>query len=73
MAKSKIFEYAIIHHPRRTKAMEDAGEAPKSVIVADVTRILAADEREATLVAARAIPEAFLGKLDEVELAIRPF
>lgn len=69
----KIYEYAVIHHPLATKEQQDRGEKPRSVLVVDVTRILARDEKEASMLAARAIPEDFTDKLDRVEIAMRPF
>lgn len=69
MASAKIFEYACIHQP---KAKKDEPQ-PKATLIVDVTRVLAASEQEATIVAARAIPETYLDKLEEVEIVIRPF
>jgi hypothetical protein len=43
------------------------------VILVEPTRILCADEKQAEITAARAIPEAHLAHLEEVEIAIRPF
>lgn len=65
----KIFEYAIILHPTR-KAKEDG--AP-SKLVKEPTCILASDQNAALVLAARAIPEDLLDKLDRVEVAVRPF
>lgn len=67
--RGRIFEYAVIHHPKKKK-----DEDPKkSEIVVDVTRVIAASPEEVGILAARQIPEDYLGKLDEVEIAIRPF
>jgi len=70
---SKLFEYAVIHHPVATKEQNERGEKPKSELIVDVTRVLANNDKEAAMLAARAIPEGFTDKLDRVELAIRPF
>lgn len=69
----KIFEYAVIHHPIATKEQQERGEKPRSTLVVDVTRVLARDEKEASMLAARSIPEAYTDKLDRVEIALRPF
>jgi len=69
--KKRIFEYAILFHPRRKKD-EEAGSGD-SILAIDVTRILARDEKEVQLIAARAIPEKYLDSLDCVEVAVRPF
>jgi hypothetical protein len=60
--KQKIFEYAVIAHPTSAEAEEGKTEVT-----------LANDERAATIIASRKIPEAWLDKLDRVEIAIRPF
>jgi hypothetical protein len=69
----KIYEYAVIHHPIATKEQQDRGEKPRSVLIVDVTRVLARDDKEASILAARAIPVDFTDKLDRVEIALRPF
>lgn len=69
----KIYEYAIIHHPLATKAQHEAGQSPRSELLVDVKRVLAASEKEAQMIAARDIPEAYLSQLDRVEIALRPF
>lgn len=69
----KLFEFAVIYNPLPTKDQNDRGEKPKSELVVDITRVLANDEKEASMQAARAIPEAYTSKLDRVEIALRPF
>lgn len=71
--RARIFEYAAIHQP--TPSKNGAGEKKKAkpVLIVDVTRVLAANEQEATILAARAIPDTYLDKLEEVEIVIRPF
>lgn len=69
----KLFEFAILYHPMQTKEDADKGVRPNSEIVVDVTRVLAKDVNEVTLLAARKIPENLLDKLDRVEVAVRPF
>ncbi len=62
----KLFEYAIIHNPPK-----DSDARPSMIV--EITNVLAADDKQATLLAARQIPETFLDRLDEVELVVRPF
>lgn len=69
----KLYEYAVLYHPVATKEQQDRGDKPKSELILDVTRVLAKDEKEAMLLVARAIPEKYTDKLDQVEIAIRPF
>lgn len=69
----KLYEYAIIYNPLATKDQVERGEKPKSVLIVDVQRTLANDDKEAGMIAARAIPEEYVSKLDRVEIALRPF
>ena len=69
----KIFEYAVIYHPK-AKKVGDESVTDSSVIVVDVKRVVAKDEKTVAIMAAREIPEEYLnGKLEQVEIAIRPF
>jgi len=69
----KLYEYAVIYNPLQTQAQKDNGEAPKSELIVDVTRVLSNNEKEAMMLAARAIPQDYTTKLDRVEIALRPF
>ena len=73
MTKQSLFEYVILHHPRRVKKDEDDGVQKPSVLVQDVKRVLAADVKDVQILAAREIPQEYLDKLDTVEIGIRPF
>lgn len=70
---AKIFEYAVLHHPVATKEQQERGDKPKSTLIVDVKRVLANNEKEAAMLAARDIPEEYTDKLDRVEIALRPF
>lgn len=61
----KLFQYAIIHQAKETNG--------KPNLVSDIKTLLADDIDKAKMLAARAIPEEFVDKLDEIEIAIRPF
>jgi hypothetical protein len=65
----KIFEYAAILHP--TKKEKEEGVTSKLIVRPTVC--LAADQNAAMVLAARALPESLLDKLDRVEVAVRPF
>lgn len=69
----KLYEYCVIHTPLPTKDQAERGEEPKSELVVDVTRVLASDEREAGMHAARAIPSQFVDRLSQLDIAVRPF
>ena len=74
MARGKLFEYAVLYHPRSKKnAAGEPLEEKRSEIVTDVTRVLAATDAEVSIIAARSIPEQFLAKLEDVEIIVRPF
>jgi hypothetical protein len=69
----KLYEYAVIFNPLPTKDEKERGEKPKSKLIVDVTRVLSNDDKEAMMLAARAIPADYTDKLDRVEIALRPF
>jgi hypothetical protein len=70
---SKLYEVAILYHDKPTKAEEEQGKRPKTTVIKDVIRLVAKDEREALLTAARDIPVEYIDKLESVEVLIRPF
>lgn len=72
MAKGKLFEYAVLYHPKATKEQSERGETPKSEIVVDLTSILALDEKQVAIIASRALPEKFIDTLEDVEIVVRP-
>ena len=69
----KLYEYAVIYNPLPTKEQNERGEKPKAELIVDVKRVLSNDDKEAMMLAARAIPDAYVDKLDRVEIALRPF
>ena len=74
MAKGKLFEYVVIYHPHEKKdAAGNPLEQKKSIIVTDVTRVLATSDKEVGMLAAKAIPDDYNDKLEDVEIVIRPF
>lgn len=74
MAKGKLFEYAVIFHPKEKKdAAGNPIEDKKSILVKDLTRVLAGSDKEVAILAAKAIPAEYEDKLEQVEIVIRPF
>lgn len=71
MSKSTIFEYCVVFNPKSKKEGETPDKKPS--ILVDVTRVLVQNQQEATILAARSIPAEYLDKLDQVEIAVRPF
>jgi len=70
MARGKLFEYAVLYHPRKKE--KDADEK-RSVLITSPTTLLASDEKEVAILAARNIPEQYIDKLEDVEIVVRPF
>jgi len=71
--RPRFFQYAVIYHPKPTKDQIDSGERPKSVVVTDVTTVLAGSEQEVGILAARSISERYVENLEDVEVLVRPF
>lgn len=73
MHKVALFEYVVIYQPRvRKDAMGNETQEPAKLLI-PVTHVLCKDDKTAGMLAARAIPEEYLDKLDEVEIIVRPF
>ena len=65
----KLFQYALLFK----EVDKDGKFTGKGKIIKEITTILAADEKAASFQAATQVPEEYKDKLDQVELAIRPF
>jgi hypothetical protein len=66
----KLYQFAVIYNPdTTTEALKD--EKPQ--VLVPLTTILAKDEKQGQMLAARAIPEDYMDRLDSVEIAVRPF
>ena len=68
----KLYEYAVILDEKTDRDGEVTEEA---AVVVPVTAVLARDDAQAQLLAARSIPEEFTtnGKLDRLTVVVRPF
>lgn len=74
MARGKLFEYAVIYHPKQKKnAAGEVIEEKKSELVVQPTRVIAVTPEEVSISAARSIPENMADKLDCLEILVRPF
>ncbi len=67
--KARLFQYAILWHPN--EAETKAGE--KSKVLVQPATMLAADVNGANMAAAMEIPKDYKEKLDQIEIAMRPF
>lgn len=70
MQKSTFFEYAILWHPTEQQAKESN---TKSKVIVGLTQTLASSNDAAAMIAARDIPNEYVGQLDQVEIILRPF
>lgn len=68
----QLFQYSILYVPKK-KSSDKTSKTDKAQVLVKVTDVLAEDAQQATILASRAIPEAYLDRLDEVQLAVRPF
>lgn len=66
----QLYEYAVILQPKIDK---DGEITEKGEVVVEPTTILANDQEQASLIAARAIPESFIDRIERLTVAIRPF
>ena len=68
----KLYEYAVILAEKIDRDDEIVEEAE---VIVPVTTVLARDDAQAQLLAARAIPEKFTtnGRLDRLTVVVRPF
>jgi hypothetical protein len=70
MTTSKLFQYAILWHPTE-KQVKD--EDLKSIVLVELTTILAQDQAKATMSASMSIPSDKRDELDQIEIVVRPF
>lgn len=61
-----IYEYAVLLKPK-------SNEIKKAEIIVPVTAVVAGSEKEATMIAIRAIPPQFAEFTDRLEVAVRTF
>lgn len=69
----KLYEYAVLYQPLPTKDQMERGEKPKATMIVPITSVLANNDKEAEMMAARAIPDSHTDKLDQLTIALRPF
>ncbi len=68
---SKVYEYVLIFRPTAKERKDD--DKKDFLINGGVNHVLAKDEAMAAMVVAREIPNEYEDRLDQVEIAIRPF
>lgn len=70
---AKLFEYAIIFHPKVTKDTSGNETQGADELLVPPKFVLAASDKEAAMRAAREIPEKYVDRLEQVEVCVRPF
>lgn len=70
MAKAKLFQYAVLKHPKKTDSNKEEGS---TVVLVAPTTVLAVDEKTAAIKVARAIPENEIENLEQIEIVLQPF
>jgi hypothetical protein len=73
MAKGKLFEYAVVYHPKQTKDTSGNDTTPPSVLIVPKSSTLATTDKEVGIRASRAIPVEYDDRLDDCEVFVRPF
>lgn len=73
MARSKLFEYAILYHPQESRDAGGNDVTPPTVLVQAPKQVLAKSEKEVGMRGAREIPSDYDDKLEQVEIVVRPF
>jgi hypothetical protein len=66
---ARLFQYCAFLRPTEDEA--DAGKIGQ--VIVQPTTILSINEQAASIMASRAIPEEFIGQIDRIEVAVRPF
>ena len=71
--KKKLFQYAVLWHPKEHKTGDTATSGETSKIVTELTTVLAQDEKSVGILAAKKIPDEYNECLDQIEIIVRPF
>jgi len=70
MAKSKLFQYAVLKHPKTNKEGKTEGNTE---VLVQPTTILAVDEKTAAIKVAKAIPDNEMENLENIEIVLQSF
>lgn len=69
---SKLYQSAIIFHPKETKDNAGNDTTPPDVLIKDVTSVLATSDKQVAMIAAKQVPDEYDTKLEQVEIIVRP-
>lgn len=67
---SKLFEYAVFKDEKLDK---DGEVVEAAVVLVEPTTVLAKDDKQVGIRAAKAIPETEMDNLDRIQVVVRPF
>lgn len=67
--KEKLFEYAVIYYPDE----EQRKNGEKAEVIVHPMTLLAKDAQTAQMKAVKSIPSSYDDRLDQIDIAIRPF
>jgi len=72
MTVARLYEYAVLLEEKRDK---DGEVVDPAEVIVPITDIVARDDAQAQMLAARAIPEEYVanGKFDRLVVVVRPF
>lgn len=70
MANPTLFQYSVIFHPTEKEIKDDGA---KSKVLVEIKTILAKDASAVQMTAAMEIPAEYKDKLDQIQIALRPF
>jgi len=65
----RVYEYVIFLDPKK----EEGKPEEKAKILVDRKTVLATSDKQAGIIASRDIPEEYIDRLEEIEVALRPF
>lgn len=68
--QAKVFQYVIVENPT---SEERKGGATARLVTPQPVLVVAVSEQQAALLAGRGIPEELVGKMEKLEVLIRPF
>jgi hypothetical protein len=67
---SKLFEYAVFKDEKLDK---DGDVVEEAVVIVEPVTVLAKDDQQVGMLAARSIPDEHIADLDRIEVVVRPF
>lgn len=70
---AKLYEYAVIYHPKVVKDAQGNETQGEDKLLVDVTRVLATSDGAVAMKAARSIPDEYVDRLDRIEIVVRAF